>query len=238
MKALIGLVVVGMVGVVGAAGLEPWRDPMVFEKNRMGARGVAVPCESAEKALAIAKGEMPRTASKFIESLNGEWDFSWKHASRVARWEKVGRIRVPGCWQLQGEFDPANYTNTMYPIAKDGAETGDVLRAPREDYTSWYYRDPVGLYARTFEVPEGWKGRRVVIHFGGVASAMYVRVNGADVGYSEDSRMAAEFDLTPYLVEGVNKLEVEVHKHSDGTYLEDQDFWRFSGIFRDVWLVG
>ncbi len=237
MKALVGFVAMSLGMVVSAAKLEPWRDPTVFEKNRMPARGIAVPCESAEKALAIAKGEVPRTASKFIESLNGVWEFSWKHASKAPRWEKETRIKVPGCWQLQGDFDPANYTNTMYPIAKDGAETGDVLTAPREDYTSWYYRDPVGLYARTFEVPKAWKGRRVVIHFGGVSSAMYVRLNGKDVGYSEDSRLPAEFDLTPYLVEGANKLEVEVHKHSDGTYLEDQDFWRFSGIFRDVWLV-
>jgi len=84
---------------------------------------------------------------------------------------------------------------------------------------------------------QDWEGRRTVIHFGGVSSAMHVRLNGREVGYSEDSRLPAEFDLTPYLVRGENRLEVEVFKHSDGTYLEDQDFWRLSGIFRDVWLV-
>ncbi len=142
---------------------------------------------------------------------------------------------MPGCWQLQGAYDPPLYTSSPYPLR--GWETGDPMVEPPKDFTSWKYRNPVGLYSRTFTLPKGWKGRRTVIHFGGVSSAMYVRLNGKEIGYSEDSRLPAEFDLTPFLADGENRLEVEVLKHCDGTFLEDQDFWRLSGIFRSVWLV-
>ena len=220
---------------VAAGAKEMWQDPTVFEKNRLPARAVVVPCESQAMALAIAKGEKPRTESKWLKSLNGTWDFKWKHTIDAADWEKTAKIAVPGCWQLQGEFDPALYTNSTYPIA--GYKEGDPMQEPPKDYTSHYYRNPVGLYSRTFTVPSDWKNRRVVIHFGGVSSAMFLYVNGKEVGYSEDSRLPAEFDITPFLKEGGNALEVKVLKHCDGSFLEDQDFWRFSGIFRDVWLV-
>ncbi len=228
---------VSLVAVAAAAAgaKEPWRDPAVFEKNRLPARAIAVPCESAETALAIAKGEMPRTDSKWLESLNGVWDFKWKHTIDAPNWEKSAKIAVPGCWQLQGGFDPALYTNERYPIA--GFKTGDPMVEPPKNYTSHWYRNPVGLYSRKFSLPAGWKGRRVVIHFGGVSSAMYLYVNGKEAGYSEDSRLPAEFDITPFLGDGENSLEVKVLKHCDGSFLEDQDFWRLSGIFRDVWLV-
>ena len=220
---------------MAAGAKEPWRDPGVFEKNRLPARAIAVPCESEAKALAIAKGEMPRTGSKWLESLNGVWDFRWKHTIDAPNWEKSAKLAVPGCWQLQGDFDPALYTNITYPIA--GFKIGDPMVEPPKDYTSHYYRNPVGLYSRTFSLPAGWKGRRIVIHFGGVSSAMYLYVNGKEVGYSEDSRLPAEFDITPFIKDGENSLEVKVLKHCDGSFLEDQDFWRLSGIFRDVWLV-
>jgi len=234
-KTTIFIISASIALLAAADELPPWRNPKVSSINRLPARTVAVPCESAEVALAIAKGEMPRTESKWLQTLNGTWGFKWKHTIDAAEWEKTGEIAVPGCWQLQGDYDPALYTNVTYPIA--GYKEGDPMMEPPKDFTSHYFRNPVGLYSRTFTLPEGWKGRRTVIHFGGVSSAMYVRVNGKDVGYSEDSRLPAEFDLTPYLVDGENSLEVEVLKHCDGSFLEDQDFWRFSGIFRDVWLV-
>ena len=212
----------------------PWKDPQVNAINRLPARDIAVPCESEEIAFDIARGLKRRTESKWVESLNGEWDFAWKHDQKVEKWEKTGKIAVPGCWQVQGEYDPPLYTNVQYPIAKTAPDpTGE----PDKSWTSFFYRNPVGLYSRTFTLPKGWGGRRTVIHFGGVSSAMYLRVNGHNVGYSEDSRLPAEFDLSPYLKGGENKLEVEVLKHCDGSFLEDQDFWRLSGIFRDVWLV-
>ena len=216
-----------------AFGLEPWRDPTVNSINRLPARAIAVPCESAERALAIARGE-DRTTSKWLVSLDGTWDFQWKREP-AAKWEKSGKIAVPGCWQLQGDYDPALYVCAGYPIAF--SEKGDPMGEPKKHYTATRFRNPVGLYSRSFTVPADWKGRRTTIHFGGVSSAMYVRVNGRDVGYSEDSRLPAEFDLTPYLKDGENRLEVEVYKHCDGTFYEDQDFWRLSGIFRSVWLL-
>ena len=218
-----------------AGAKEIWQDPTVFERNRLPAREVVVPCESAGTALAIAKGDKPRTGSKWIESLNGTWNFKWKHSIAAEAWEKETKISVPGCWQLQGEFDPANYTNVTYPIA--GFKDGDPMQEPPKHYTSHYYRNPVGLYSRVFTLPDDWKGRRTTIHFGGVSSAMYLYVNGKEVGYSQDSRLPAEFDVTKFLKDGENALEVKVLKHCDGSFLEDQDFWRLSGIFRDVWLV-
>ncbi len=218
-----------------ASTLEPWRNPAVNARNRLPARALAVPCESPEKALAIAKGECERTTSAWLQSLNGTWQFQWKSNVTVPTWEKSGTIQVPGCWQLQGAYDPPLYVNVRYPIA--GWEIGDPMIEPPKAYTSFIYRNPVGEYSRTFTIPEAWKDRRTVIHFSGVSAAMEVSLNGVPVGYSEDSRLPAEFDLTPYLCEGENTLTVTVFKHCDGSFLEDQDFWRLSGIYRDVWLV-
>ena len=225
---------VGAAAVAGAA-LPPWSDPLVNSINRLPARSIVVPCESVETALAIATGERPRTSSKWLKSLDGEWDFKWKRSVDVSDWEKTAKVTVPGCWQLQGDFDPPLYTNVAYPIADDG--TGNPMVEPPGHFTSFRFRNPVGLYSRAFAVPADWKGRRVVIHFGGVSSAMYLYVNGREVGYSEDSRLPAEFDVTGFLKDGENELQVKVLKHCDGTFLEDQDFWRLSGIFRSVWLV-
>ena len=225
---------VAAMGLMAEGNKEPWRDPLVNSINRLPARAVVVPCESAEMALAIAKGEKPRTDSRWLQSLNGTWNFKWK-GNVQDDWAKSATVAVPGCWQLQGDFDPPVYSNMTYPLA--GYKVGDPTTEPPKDYTSYKLRTPVGLYSRTFTLPSDWQGRRVVIHFGGVSSAMYVRVNGKEVGYSEDSRLPAEFDLTPYLQAGENALEVEVFKHCDGSFIEDQDFWRLSGIFRDVWLV-
>ena len=213
----------------------PWADPEVNSLNRLASRAVMVPCESEEMALAIAELKRPRTDSKWLCSLDGEWDFQWKRSVLAKAWERQAKIRVPGVWQLQGDYDPPLYVNGTYPIGDDG--TGNPMLPPRAGYTSETYPNPTALYSRDFTLPAGWEGRRTVIHFGGVSSAMYVRLNGREVGYAEDSRLPSEFDLTPFLVSGVNRLEVEVLKHCDGTFLEDQDMWRLSGIYRSVWLV-
>ena len=107
---------------------------------------------------------------------------------------------------------------------------------PPADYTNFQARNPVGSYRRTFTVPADWRGRRVYLQFDGVDSACYVWVNGQQVGYSEDSRTPAVFDVTKYLQPGENLLAVEVYQYSDGSYLEDQDYWRLSGIYRPVYL--
>ena len=216
--------------------VEPWEDPSVNSINRLPARGISIPCESEELALDIVQMRRAKGDSRWVIPLAGEWGFKWKSATAVPDWEKEAKILVPGCWQLQGEYDPALYTNVQYPIAMDAPR---VTKEPEDKtWTSYKYRNPVGLYTTTFTRPWRWWFRRTILHFNGVSSAFRVRVNGKDVGYGEDSRLPSEFDLTPYLKWfGANTLEVEVYKHCDGTYLEDQDFWRLSGIFRDVYLV-
>ena len=223
-------------GCAAVFAVEPWEDPSVNEINRLPARTMSIPCESEDLAVDIAQGTCPKDDSRWVLPLNGEWDFKWKSATAVPDWEKTAKIRVPSCWQLQGDYDPALYSNVTYPIAKDAPR---VTKEPDDKtWTSYKYRNPVGLYTTTFTRPWRWWFRRTILHFNGVSSAFKVRVNGKDVGYGEDSRLPSEFDLTPYLKWfGANTLEVEVYKHCDGTYLEDQDFWRLSGIFREVYLV-
>ena len=221
--------------VLAAVALAPWQDPSVNEINRLPARAIPFPAETEKLAIDIAQWRQPKEASRWVQCLDREWDFKWKR-SPERDWEKTAKIKVPSCWQLEGEYDPPLYTNVRYPLKFDG--TGNPMLEPPKDFTSFEYRNPVGLYTTTFSRPWRWWFRRTVIRFEGVSSAFYLRVNGKDVGYSEDSRLPAEFDLTPYLKWfGENTLEVEVYKHSDGTYLEDQDFWRFSGIFRSVYVV-
>ena len=225
-----------LLGSAAVFAVEPWEDPAVNAVNRLPARTISIPCESEGMAIDIVQMNRPKEDSRWVLPLAGEWDFKWKSATSVADWEKSAKITVPGCWQLQGDYDPALYVNSTYPIAKDAPRV--TKEPPDKTWTAYKYRNPVGLYTKTFTRPWRWWFRRTILHFDGVSSAFRVRVNGKDVGYGEDSRLPSEFDLSPYLKWfGENTLEVEVYKHSDGTYLEDQDFWRLSGIFRDVYLT-
>ena len=224
--------------ISGAASFaaEPWEDPAVNEINRLPPRAISIPCETEQLAFDVKRMDRPKGDSRWVIPLNGTWDFKWKRSTSAPDWEKSLQLAVPGCWQLQGDFDPPLYTNSRYPIAMDAPR---VTKEPEDkSWTSCSYRDPVALYTTTFSRPWRWWFRRAILHFDGVSSAFRVRVNGRDVGYAEDSRLPSEFDITPYLnVFCRNTVEVEVHKHCDGTYLEDQDFWRLSGIFRDVYVV-
>jgi beta-galactosidase len=163
--------------------------------------------------------------------LDGEWAFHCcdRPADRPIGFERDdfdasdwGTIPVPSNWQLEGHDYPI-YVNIHYPFPCD---------PPNIDHEF----NPVGSYRTTFTVAEGWAGKRVFLHFAGVQSGFYVWLNGQKVGWSEDSMGPAEFDVTPYLREGENLLAVEVYRWSGGSYLECQDFWRLSGIFRDVFL--
>ena len=212
----------------------PWEDPEVNAINRLPARSIVVPCESEAKARSIAELAAKRETSAFIQSLNGEWEFTWT-SGKEGDAPRKARLAVPGCWQMQGDFDPPLYSNHVYPFEI----RPPVASGPAPDHPDWTintYPDPVGVYEREFEIPAEWAGRRVVVHFGGVSSAMTLFVNGKEAGYSEDSRLPAEFDITPLLA-AKNTMKVVVRKFCDGMYLEDQDFLRLSGIFRDVWLV-
>ena len=174
-------------------------------------------------------------------SLNGSWKFNWSPdpASRPVDFYKADfdtsdwkEIKVPGNWQLQGYGTPL-YTNITYPFKVDPPF---VMGDSPTDYTNFKARNPVGSYVRTFEVPEDWTQGNTFINFDGVDSAFYLWVNGKKVGYSQDSRTPAEFKITDYVKPGENTVAVEVYRYSDGSYLEDQDFWRLSGIFRDVYI--
>lgn len=171
-------------------------------------------------------------------SLDGQWKFHWAKNpdERPKDFFVVGyddttwdKITVPGTWQLQG-YGKAIYTNMAYPFQPDPPY---VTHAPPQYFYSYDHRNPVGSYSRHFTVKKD-KRRHYILHFDGVKSAMYVWLNGKKVGYSQNSMSPAEFDITDCLKNGDNRLCVEVYRWSDGSYLEDQDMWRFSGIYRSV----
>jgi beta-galactosidase len=207
---------------------EEWDDPAVLHLNTERPHATMMVYPTTELAL-----EGNRDESPWFRSLNGVWKFQYSAspAARPAGFERPAfddtawsDIRVPGNWELQG-FGIPIYSNSRYPFAYDPTNP----RAQRND-------NPVGSYRTVFEVPPGWTGRRVLLHFAGVDSAFYVWLNGRRIGYSEDSRTPAEFDVTSAVQAGPNVLTVEVYRWSDGSYLEDQDMFRLSGIFRDVYL--
>lgn len=203
-------------------------DPEVFAVNRKEAHSDHVYYENTEEM--VLGADMP-----LRQSLNGTWYFSYAKnpTVRVKDFYKkdfdcrmFDSIEVPGHIQTQG-YDRCQYINTMYPW--DGTE---YLRPPM---VSKEY-NPVGSYVKYFVLEKNLQDKPVFVSFQGVETAFYVWLNGMFIGYSEDSFTPAEFELTPYLQDGENKLAVEVYKRSSASWLEDQDFWRFSGIFRDVYL--
>ncbi|MBK3516870.1 glycoside hydrolase family 2 TIM barrel-domain containing protein [Carboxylicivirga marina] len=205
---------------------DKWQDPAIFREGKLQPFAWSFPYRSIEIAKAGDKAE-----SYYYQSLNGQWNFKWSvnPAQRPVDFYKMdieltdwNTINVPSSWQMEG-YGAAIYTNVKYPFKMDPPNIP-------EEY------NPVGSYLRSFTVPENWDGNKVILHFGAVSSAMYVWVNGQKVGYSQDSKTPAEFDITPFIIKGENKLAVEVYRWCDGSYLEDQDMWRLSGIERDVYL--
>ncbi|VGO16399.1 Beta-galactosidase [Pontiella desulfatans] len=215
-----------MAGLALSAQAQEWNDLSILQVNREAPRATMMVYDDAAKAV-----QYDRTASKWFQSLNGDWKFNWtrspndrpvdfyKPAYDVSDWTT---IPVPANWEMEGHGLKI-YTNIKYPFEKN----------PPHAPTEW---NPVGSYRREFEVSKDWKGRDTFIVFDGVQSAFYLWVNGKKLGYSQGSRTPAEFNLTPYLQDGKNTLAVEVYRWCDGSYLEDQDFWRLSGIYRDVYL--
>ena len=178
---------------------------------------------------------------KEIVSLDGQWLFHWspKPEERPADFYKVDydvsgwdKITVPGNWQTQGYGTPI-YININYPFVRNRPS---VTTEPPKDWTAYENRNPVGSYVTFVDVTKEMLAKNLILHFGGVHSAMYLWINGQRVGYSQNSMSPAEFDVTKYMHVGKNKLAVEVYRWCDGSYLEDQDMWRLSGIFREVQL--
>ncbi|MHC4394482.1 MAG: beta-galactosidase, LacZ type [Planctomycetota bacterium] len=207
-------------------GVSDWENPVMIGLNKEPAHCTLIPYPDIQSAL---KGE--RWASPFYKLLNGDWKFNWvrKPAERPQDFYKPGydvsdwkEIPVPANWQMHGYGIPI-YTNVPYPFPKN------------PPYIPHKY-NPVGSYRREFSVPAQWKDRQVFIHFAGVKSAFYLWINGQKVGYSQGSMTPAEFNITKYLRDGKNVLAAEVYRWCDGSYLEDQDMWRLSGIYRDVYL--
>ena len=209
-----------------------WENPIVNSHNRLPPRTYSVPLASAREA--FTTNLVP--ASPYVISLNGTWKISWSgHPSlAVGGFEKVGfddsswsEIDVPSCVEMRG-FGSPGYTNANYPFKRE------AMPFIRDRYTGADNYNPVSSYRRHFVIPENWKGRKVVLRFDGVASAYDVWVNGRKVGYAEDSMLPSEFDVTRFVGSGDNQLAVRVYRWCDGSFLEDQDMFRFSGIFRDV----
>lgn len=211
-------------------------DPENIGINREASHATLMPYASLTEALAAK-----RHASSFSRSLNGLWKFHWvdwpqkrpvdfyKPSYDVSKWKD---IKVPSNWQVEGYGTPY-YSNFNYIFQSDFPR---VMSTPPVKFTAYKERNPVGSYRRDFTVPDTWKGRRIFISFDGVDAGFFIWVNGEKVGYGVNSRNAVEFDLTKYIKPGKNVLAVEVYRFTTGSYLEDQDMWRLSGIFRNVTL--
>lgn len=203
-----------------------WEDLTVLEVNREAARSYYIPYRDVASADANKRGRSP-----YYQTLNGSWKFQYydnvrrvpdrffEESNDVTAWDD---LIVPSCWQVNG-YDQLHYTNINYPFPCDPPFV------PEEN--------PAGLYVREFQLSESWDGKEKYIVFEGVNACFYLWMNGEFVGYSQGSRVPAEFNVSKYLRAGKNRIAVMVLKWCDGTYLEDQDLWRFSGIFRDVYLL-
>ena len=205
-----------------ATAQEYWERPEIYEVNKLPARATLTPYATLEEAL-------ERGASAWVHDISGEWKFHWSTTPEGAPegFEAVGyddaawgAISVPGNWEINGYGVPI-YTNVTYPFPKNPPFI------PHDD-------NPTGCYRHSFDIPTEWEGRRVVLHFESGLAAMYVWVNGIEVGYSEGTKTAVEFDITDMVKSGANALAVKGLRWADGSYLEDQDFWRLSGFDRGV----
>ena len=170
-----------------------WEDVTVSRVNTLAPRDELIPFATREAAEKWADLEAEREESPYVLSLNGEWDFEWK-ARPDTNETKSAKIAVPGCWQLQGEYDPPLYTNYSYPHVNNPPH---IMEAPPTNFTQYVYRNPVGTYRRTFEVPKAWAGRRIVLRFNGIASAFFVRMNGTEVGYARRAVWHRSYLLCP-----------------------------------------
>ncbi len=207
-------------------GLPDWENPHVLSRNREAPHTTIIPYPDKASAISGDRG-----ASPFYKLLNGRWSFKYVTSPRDAPEGFQGKsidtsdwdtIPVPSNWQMLG-YGRHQYTNVAYPYP------ADPPHVPQDN--------PVGLFRRNFYIPTEWEGMQVFLVFDGVDSAFYVWINGLWVGYSQGAHLPSEYNITPFIRPGNNSLAVQVFQWSDGSYLEDQDMWRLSGIFRDVYLI-
>ncbi|QDU90400.1 Beta-galactosidase [Pirellulimonas nuda] len=227
-------VVLVAVACPGVWAVDDWENEQVYQRGRLPARATFWPLGSVRAAV-----DESREASPWVRTLDGRWRFHWSRtpseappdfycdAFDAAEWET---LPVPSNWQMHGYGTPI-YKSSGYPFRIDPPR---VTSEPPLDWTVYRERNPVGCYLREFFLPRTWKARRVFLHFAGVEGAFEAWLNGQPLGYSQGSRSPAEFEVTPHLRPGKNSLAVRVYRYSDGSYLEDQDMWRLSGIDREV----
>lgn len=199
--------------------MRHYENPKVIGENREKQRSYYIPYESLEKALAGKKSE-----SAYYKLLNGEWNFNYYESEAASsltsdKWDKV---KVPSCWQTTG-YEKPYYTNVNYPFPADPPYVPDI--------------NPCGVYEKDFTISADWAKRQTYIVFEGVASFMYLYINGEYVGCTQGSHLQSEFNITSFCREGKNTLTAKVLKWCAGSYIEDQDFFRMNGIFRDVYLL-
>ena len=222
-----------------------WEDETILAENKERGNATYMPYNNEAEMLAdAAYYATPWTepVNARYQTLNGTWKFNlvsepslrpltfFEEGFDVSAWDE---IPVPSNWEMHG-YDKPIYNNVEYPHSNTPPFIN--ARPGFNDEGKNYGINPVGSYVRTFEIPENWDGRRTFIHFGGIYSAALVWLNGEYVGYTQGANNVTEFDLTKYLKKGENKLAVQVFRWSDGSYLECQDMFRMSGIFRDVYL--
>lgn len=207
--------------------LNDWNDFDILHRNRLNSRAYFISYTDINSALTFDRGK-----SEKFKLLNGMWKFYYSNTPEespegfyenpynIDDWDD---IRVPGNWQVQGYGYP-HYTDLIYPFPIDPPTV------PSEN--------PTGCYRRDFYIPEDWEGLQIVVRFEGVDSGFHLWINGEEVGYSQGSRMPSEFDITPFVKAGKNSISVRVYQWTNGSYIEDQDMWWLSGIFRDVAIIG
>ncbi|MDP4276939.1 MAG: glycoside hydrolase family 2 TIM barrel-domain containing protein, partial [Bacteroidota bacterium] len=223
-RTLLGLMIL-VTGLLQAQ-TPDWENPGVFGINNDYPRSTSLPYDKAASALKNQYDQSP-----YYMSLNGTWKFKWvpKPSDRPVDFYQEG-YDVSGwnTFTIPGDWEPNGYGNPIYTSAGYAFQ----VNPPYINHAD----NPVGSYKRSFDLPVSWKGRHVILHFDAAAAAMYVWVNGQKVGYSEVMKCPVEFDITRYLRDGSNNVAIEAYRWSDGSYLEDQDFWRFSGFDRGVYL--
>ena len=224
--------------------MNEWDDVSITSLNRIQSHDLSIPFDDAENAHSLDLSKSP-----YFLDLNGTWKFRWSalpskvpagfYADNfdVSSWDN---ITVPMPWQMYGvrngkSWDKPLYVNTRYPFTY--TDNYSVMASRPSDYTyNESMKNPVGCYRRTFTLPEGWLGRKTFLRFNGVGHGYYVWVNGQFVGYAEDSYLPSDFDVSSFVREGENNVSLQVYRFTSGSFLECQDYWRLTGITRDVYL--
>tara|TARA_R110002050_G_scaffold286121_2_gene436339 strand:+ start:112788 stop:116378 length:3591 start_codon:yes stop_codon:yes gene_type:complete len=218
-----------------------WENESIFAINKEPGHATYVPYPSIESLIGDENFDKPwlENSSSLYQSLNGKWKFNWvKQVSERPQdfyksnfndhnWKE---ITVPGCWEMQGYGTPI-YTNITYPF-----KNNPPFIEAQEGYTNETETNPVGSYKRTFNIPENWDNKEIFVHFDGVYSGFFIWINGKKVGYSQGANNVSEFNITNFIKKGENSIAVQVFRWTDGSYIEDQDMFRMSGIHKDVYV--